>query len=101
MLMNTIQMAGAVAVAIGSIGGGALTMESRYALRGEYLRHVADSRSGFILSLVESARAEPPGDYKGSLCRTLQEQIGQLCQEAPTHSICLDRSIYLQRSGCL
>lgn len=75
-------------------------MYSFFTPKDEYIRHVADSQSGFILQLVNDARSQPPGPYKDSLCRALHGEIGSLCQYAPQHSICIDRQQYIEAAGC-
>lgn len=89
---------------IGTSGAGAtlpvIVMFAYFTPKDEYVRHVADSQSGFILQLVNDARSQPPGPYKDSLCRALHAEIGSLCQYAPNHSICLDRLSYIEAAGC-
>lgn len=66
----------------------------------EFHRHVAESNRGFILDQVERARTLEPGDYKDSICRTIESAIADLCASAPTDAICTDREMHLERAGC-
>ena len=66
----------------------------------EYNRHVAESERGYILEVVEKAREVPDGDYKSSLCRTLEDAIGRLCASAPDDALCMDRKALRERAGC-
>ena len=66
----------------------------------DFNRHVADSARGYILDTVERAANTEPGDYKASLCRTLEEAMAELCSAAPQDSICVDRAMYFERAGC-
>jgi hypothetical protein len=86
-----------------SAGAAALPIVAMYALftpSDEYDRHVAESNRTYILDVVDKARAEPPGAFKDSLCRTLEEAIAELCASAPDDSLCVDRAMYLERAGC-
>lgn len=60
----------------------------------------AKSDRGYIMDLVEKARAEPPGGFKDSMCRSLHEAIAELCAAAPSDAICVDRAMWSQRAGC-
>ena len=75
-------------------------MFAMFTPKSEYIQHVADSQSGTILTLVAQAAQEPPGGYKQSLCNALHQELGFLCQNAPTHSMCIDRMSYLNKAGC-
>jgi hypothetical protein len=97
--MNTLQTISAAVAAIGAIGGGALTLESRYTHQESFYRHVAESRTGIILDLVERARGTDSA-FHDSLCRALEEEISALCIDAENHPICVDRGMYLERAGC-
>ena len=97
--MNIIQTAAAVIVSIGTISGGALVVETRYTPQGTFYRHVADSKTGVILDLVQRAQGAT-GDYKTTLCRALIEELGSICSDAPGHFMCSDRDAYIKQAGC-
>lgn len=89
---------------LGTGGAGAaipiVVMYGFFTQEDDFNRHVADSARGFILDTIERAVVTEPGEYKDSLCRTLQESISELCSAAPEDSICVDRAIYFERAGC-
>jgi len=53
-----------------------------------------------ISDTVERAAAEEPGEYKVSLCKSLEQAIAELCNVAPSDAMCTDRDIYRKRAGC-
>ena len=85
-------------------GGGAVIpivmMYGFFTQEDDFARHVAESNRGFILDTVARAQAEEPGDYKDSLCRSLQEAISELCASSPQDSMCLDRQTLLEKATC-
>lgn len=94
---------------IKAIGGGGATgaavpllvMYTQFTPSSDYMQHVAESQRGYILDVVAQAAAEPPGPFKQSLCRTLEEAIASLCADTGgADSICLDRGVYYERAGC-
>lgn len=101
MTVDLSALAKLLGPAAGSAAVPVVVMFALFVPEDEYLRHVADSKSGVILELVDRARAEPDPMYRDSLCRALQEQIGELCASAPDHSLCQDRRLHLERAGCL
>jgi hypothetical protein len=66
----------------------------------EHNRLVAESQRGYILDVVEKARTVDPGEFKDSLCRTLEQSLAELCAVAETDALCVDRAMYLERAGC-
>lgn len=66
----------------------------------DFDRHVAESERTYILDVVEKARGEPPGAFKDSLCRTLDEALGRLCAASRDDALCLDRAMLRERAGC-
>lgn len=75
-------------------------MFSLFTPQDSFHRHVAEAARPFILETVERAADEPPGDYKDSLCKTLEQAIAELCADAPDDAICQDREVHLKRAGC-
>lgn len=66
----------------------------------DFNMHVADSKVGLILQLTNDAEAEDPGPYKDALCLQLEEAIGEICANEPTHSMCKDRQTFREKAGC-
>lgn len=65
----------------------------------DFNRHVAESRTGTILDLVDRAQ-RADGDFRAVLCRTLRQELAQVCQDAPESAVCEDRLMYLEQAGC-
>ena len=87
----------------GSTGGASVALLATYALFTPIEEHnqlVAKSDRGYILELVERARAEQPGPFKETMCKSLHEAIAELCAVAPDDAICLDRKDWIARAGC-
>ena len=89
-----------IIAAITALVGGSIAVEDRYVDEPTYARHVAENERGFILDLVGKASAVEPGAYKDTLCRSLEEALGRLCDVAPDDSICMDREAFREQAGC-
>jgi hypothetical protein len=53
-----------------------------------------------ISDTVERASKEEAGEYKTSLCKSLDQAIAELCEIAEKDAMCVDREIYRKRAGC-
>lgn len=98
-----MNLAGLIQPLLTGGGGAAIPMAVMFLAftpEEDFNRHVADSNRGYILDTVERARNTEPGDYKTSLCRTLEEAVAELCSVAAQDSICIDRAMYFERAGC-
>lgn len=83
--------------------GAAIPIVMMYALftpNQDFTSHVAESLRGGILDLVAQAHDEEPGPFKDALCKSLEQQIAELCTSAPNDSLCTDRSILREKAGC-
>ena len=84
----------------GSATGAIVIGMFMFADAGDFNRHVAESLRGTILDQVERAAKEEPGEYKQSLCKSLDEMIAELCADEPDDAICMDRDVYRKKAGC-
>lgn len=87
-------------VAIGTIGGGVLTLDSRHVAQEEFDSYVSSNRVQTILSLANEAKSEGSPDY---LCKALDAEFASLCTEQPDHYFCDDPQIrkdIVKKAGC-
>lgn len=80
---NVIIKAAAVVTALGTIGGGALYMDTRYAPASV----VADLGVMQIFELVETAQRDGRSDW---ICRAIDMELAKLCSKNPNHYFCSD-----------
>lgn len=85
-------------------GGAAIPIALMFAWftpHDEYIRHVAEARTGNVLDIISEIKAsESNARLHDTLCNALREELAMICADAPTHSFCLDRQIILDDSGC-
>ena len=88
--------AAAICTAIGTIGTGAYTLDTRHAPYSI----VGEIRVGSIFDLVEIAQRDGPSDW---ICRAIEEEIIELCSDDPDHYLCRDDEAaesIKEKAGC-
>ena len=95
--MNTLTQAAAAIVAIGSIGGGALTLDHMHVAAEDFDRYLAKERVGTIFEYMDQVRVQGPQPW---LCQALEEELIELCVDLPEHPMCMDRDEILEETGC-
>jgi len=94
-MTGAIVKAASVVTALGTIGGGALILDSRHAP----MSVMSDLAVGQVLDLVDRARQEPDSDW---LCQATEEELIKLCSRTKGHYLCrVDVQKDLKRkAGC-
>ena len=98
--MNVFVQAAATLIAIGSIGGGAMTLDHLHASQVWANQHEAEHRVRTIFTYMEQAQRDGPADW---LCRAIEEEFISLCTEVPRHYLCRDpdaKADIKQKAGC-
>jgi hypothetical protein len=75
-------------------------MYSLFTPQQTYDRHVAEERTAAVQRLIADLQDEPAGDYRDTLCRTLEATLAQICLDSPEHPFCLDRAVLMSKAGC-
>lgn len=91
-----IKGAAAIVTAAGTIGGSALIIDSRYAP----MSVVSKVSVIELFDLVEIAQRDGSEDW---ICRAIDEQIIQLCQQDEDHYLCRDPEAadkLREKAGC-
>jgi len=89
-----------IVAAVTAVAGGSLAVEQRYVDEFTYVRHVAESRVGIIFDLIDRiARATDP-EFHDTLCRSLEQELTNLCVDSEQHPMCVDRAMLLSKAGC-
>jgi len=89
MEQAAIIKAASIVIAIGTIGGGALTLDHLHAPRETVERMQSQDRVRTIMDLVETAHHEGKADW---ICRAIEEEFAQLCTETNgQHYFCTDK----------
>ena len=99
-LAATVTKAGSTVVAIGIVGGGALTLDHLHAPRSAITAIESQLRVDRIFDLVDQAAASGSPDW---LCRAIEQEFISLCTEQPDHYLCTDPDAkrgLKARAGC-
>jgi hypothetical protein len=95
--MMTLTQAAAGVVAIGTIGGGALTLDNMHVASEDFERYLAKERVGTIFEYMDQIAKQGPQSW---LCQSLEEELIELCVDLPEHPMCGDRDEILEETGC-
>lgn len=98
--MNILTQAATVVVAIGGIGGGALTLDHLHASQLWANQHEAEHRVRTIFTYMRQAQRDGPETW---LCNALEEEFINLCTEVPEHYLCRDpdaKTDIKAKAGC-
>lgn len=96
MELGLITKAAAVVTAIGTIGGGAVVLDSRHAP----MSVMSDIAVGGIFDLVEIAQRDGRSDW---ICRAIDEELIKLCSKDEDHYLCRDDEAVKdlkEKAGC-
>lgn len=85
--MNVLTQAAAVFVSIGTIGGGALTLDHLHASQAWATQHDGEHRVRTIFQYMRQAQRDSPEDW---LCNAIEAEFIALCTEVPDHYLCRD-----------
>ena len=96
MDVGLIVKAAAMVTAIGTIGGGVLVAENRYAP----MSVVDDMSISRIFDLVGIAKRDGRSDW---ICRAIEEEVIKLCSNNEDHYLCRDEDAIKdlkEKAGC-
>jgi hypothetical protein len=70
----------------------------------DFDRYVAQNRVSVIYELLDRAASATDPEYKGIVCRSLEEEFNSLCFDSPDHPLCDaeagERHMLLEKVGC-
>lgn len=99
-IATTLTKAAAIVTAMGTVGGGAIYLDTSHAKRSEVVSLEAAGKVQTILSLVDQAHKEGAADW---LCRSIEAEFIELCTKAPNHYLCTDKDAKRElkaKAGC-
>ena len=99
-ISGAVAKAAATVTAIGVVGGGALTLDSRHVAQHDFDAYVSSNRVQTILSLANESKDEGAPDY---LCKALEAEFAALCTEQAGHYFCDDPQVkkdIVKKAGC-
>jgi hypothetical protein len=86
--------------AVSASAGAIAWVYGNFTPKDSYNRHVAEERTAAVQRLIETLQGEPAGDYRDTLCRTLEATLAQICLDSPEHPFCIDRTVLMAKAGC-
>lgn len=95
--MNPIVAGAATVAAIGSIGSGALYLDHAHVASEDFERYLAKERVGTIFEYMDQISKQGSQDW---LCRSLEQELIELCTDLPNHVMCKEREQILKETGC-
>ena len=95
--MNPIALGASTVLAIGSIGSGAVYLDTAHVASEDFERYLAKERVGVIFEYMDQIRSQGPQPW---LCRSLEEELIELCTDLPDHPMCEDRDQIIEEVGC-
>ena len=77
-------------------------MFTMFTPQDEFFRHVADSRTGTVLALVDTLQEAPANSpLRGTLCNSLRETLAAICRDSDGQDpFCIDRQMIIEEASC-
>lgn len=84
-------------VNVTAIAGAVAWVYGNFTTADDYIRHVAESRTGTVQQLRRDLR-ENPGDQ--ITCDVLERELAAICLDTPDHPFCKEQRKILDAGGC-